>query len=262
MHLGLMKTGPTQEPTLRADRSIDSALVTVVLALFVAAAFGLNELPGGVAEWVPKEWKGVHDCAKGLILPLLALRLGLSLHGEEGADHGLRNRIWVAMGLCWIGDIALTFSGDTAFLVGLVSFLLGHVMFIVTFRYLVKSGWGTARGWVQAVATGVLSVQAVSVVTRLWSPAGELAPAIALYAGVITIMALLSWSMKTGPGVWALRLGATALVASDMILAFGKFGGEPIAYGHFWVMGTYILAQWALAIGFTEVARNRAASRP
>ena len=256
-----MKSGPTQEPALRADRSVDAALVTVVLALFVAAAFGLNELPGGAAEWVPKEWKGVHDCAKGLILPLLALRLGLALVGQQ-ADLSLRNRIWVAMGLCWVGDIALTFSGDTAFLVGLVSFLLGHVMFIVTFRYLVKSGWGTARGWVQAVATGVLSVQAVSVVNRLWTPAGELAPAIALYAGVITLMALLSWSMKTGPGVWALRLGATAFVASDMILAFGKFGGEPIAHGHFWVMGTYILAQWALAIGFTEVALHRAASRP
>jgi len=28
------------------------------------------------------------------------------------------------------------------------------------------------------------------------------------------------------------------------------------------VMGTYILAQWALTIGFTEVALHRAASRP
>lgn len=261
MHLGLMKSGPTQEPTLRADRSVDAALVTVVLALFVAAAFGLNELPGGVAEWVPKEWKGVHDCAKGLILPLLALRLGLALAGQQ-ADLTLRNRIWMAMGLCWVGDIALTFSGDTAFLVGLVSFLLGHVMFIVTFRYLVMSGWGVARGWVQAVATGVLAVEAVSVVTALWGPAGELAPAIAVYAAVITVMALLCWSLQPGPGVWALRLGSTAFVASDMILAFGKFGGEPIAYGHFWVIGTYILAQWALTIGFTEVALHRAANRP
>ena len=108
-----MKTGPTQEPTLRADRSIDSALVTVVLALFVAAAFGLNELPGGAAEWVPKEWKGVHDCAKGLILPLLALRLVCPwwVKGPRNCGTGFGS----AMGLCWIGDIALTFSGDTAF---------------------------------------------------------------------------------------------------------------------------------------------------
>ena len=256
-----MKTGPSQEPTLRADRSVDAALVTVVLALFVAAAFGLNALPGGVAEWAPKEWKGVHDCAKGLILPLMALRLGLSFAGEQ-VDRTLRNRIWTAMAFCWVGDIALTFAGDTAFLVGLVSFLAGHVMFIAAFRHLYVSGWGSKSGWVQALVTGVFSVQAVGVVTSLWGPAGELAPAIAVYAGVITLMALLSWYLKVGPGVWALRCGTTAFVASDIILAFGRFGEAPIPNGHFWVIGTYIAAQWALTIGFTEVALHRAASRP
>ena len=255
-----MKTGPTQEPTLRADRSIDSALVTVVLALFVAAAFGLNELPGGAAEWVPKEWKGVHDCAKGLILPLLALRLGLSLVGQ-GAQK-LRNWVWSAMALCWIGDIALTFSGDTAFLVGLVSFLLGHVMFMAAFRHLLQSGGKAKAGALQVAVVVLLLVQAVAAVTSLWAPAGELAPAIAVYAGVITIMAFLSWNLKPGPGVWALRLGTTAFVASDLILAFGKFGEGPIANGHFWVIGTYIVAQWALTIGFTEVALHRATNRP
>ena len=78
-HLGLMNSGPSLEPNLRADRTLDAALVTVVIALFVAAGFGLHELPGGASEWVPKEWKGVHDCAKGLILPLLAARFGLAL---------------------------------------------------------------------------------------------------------------------------------------------------------------------------------------
>ena len=256
-----MNSGPSLEPNLRADRTLDAALVTVVIALFVAAGFGLHELPGGASEWVPKEWKGVHDCAKGLILPLLAARFGLALAGSE-VDLTVRNRVWTAMGLCWVGDIALTFSGDTAFLIGLVSFLLGHVAFIATFRHLFRSGWGGTSGLVQAVVTGVLSVQAVAVVISLWEPAGTLAPAIGVYAGVITIMALLGWRMAPGPGVWALRLGTTAFVVSDVILAFGKFGAEPIAQGHFWVIGTYIVAQWALTIGFTEVVLHRAASRP
>ena len=262
-----MKSGPTQEPALRADRSVDAALVTVVLALFVAAAFGLNELPGGVAEWVPKEWKGVHDCAKGLILPLLALRLGLSLHGEEGADHVLRNRIWVAMGFCWIGDIALTFSGDTAFLVGLVSFLLGHVAFMGAFSRVLRSGWGETTGWgertgwVRRATDVVIGPVAFSFVISVWGDAGDLAPAVAVYALIISIMATMSWQLAKGPGVYAPRVRTTAFLVSDMLLALGRFTA-PMAYGHFWVMGTYILAQWALAIGFTEVARNLAASRP
>ena len=44
------------------------------------------------------------------------------------------------MAFCWIGDVALTFSGETAFLIGLVSFLAGHVMFLMAFRHLLSQG--------------------------------------------------------------------------------------------------------------------------
>lgn len=257
-----MLSGPSQEPTLRGEQTVDAAFVTVVLALFVAAGFGLTELPGGDTVWAPKEWKGVHDAAKALILPLLALRIGLALYNLEGAHIGLRNRVWTAMALCWVGDIALTFSGDTAFLVGLVSFLLGHVLFILALRQAYQLGSGPSALWVRAVASGLLAVEGVAVVRTLWEPAGELGPAVAVYAFVITIMATLSWFLAPGPGVRALRLGSTAFVASDMILAFGRFGEEPISHGHLWVMATYILAQWALAVGFTAVAARPAASRP
>lgn len=247
---------------MRADRTLDAALITVSLSLMVAAAFGLTELPGGETRWDPREWKGVHDAAKALILPLLALRFGLAVNAAPSADRTLRNRVWTAMVLCWIGDIALTFSGDTAFLVGLVSFLLGHVFFIVAFRHVFTTGWERSRGWVRAVATGILSVEAVAVAGTLWEPAGDLAPAVALYALVITLMALMTWNLAPGPGTLALRLGTTAFLASDMILAFGRFGETPIAHGHFWVIGTYIAAQWLLAVGFTEVALSRGANRP
>ncbi len=256
-----MKSGPSQEPSLQADRTIDAALVTIVLALFTAAAFGLTELSGGRSTWSPPEWKGVHDAAKAMILPLLALRFGLALNGGA-ANLKLRNTVWVAMGLCWIGDIALTFSGDTAFLIGLVSFLLGHVLFIMAFRGIFQSGWAKSKGWVRAVTTGILSVEAIGVASKLWEPAGALAPAVAVYALVITIMALCSWQLAMGPGVKALRLGTTAFLASDMILAFGRFGEGHIPNGHLWVMGTYILAQWALAVGFTQLALSQGANRP
>lgn len=257
-----MKSGPSQEPTMRADRTIDSALITVTLALFVATAFGLSETAGGVSVWQPSEWKGVHDAAKALILPLLALRFGLAMKDGPSADRTLRNRVLTAMALCWIGDLALTFSGETAFLIGLVSFLLGHVFFIMALRQVFLSGWGQSKAWIRVLSTGLMSVEAIAVAKSLWEPAGTLAPAVAGYAVVITIMALLTWYLALGPGVLALRVGATAFLASDMILAFGKFGEAPIPHGHLWVMATYILAQWALAVGFTQVASRPKANHP
>ena len=257
-----MRSGPTLEPTLRGEQTVDAALVTVVLALFVASVFGLTELPGGESRWLPKEWKGVHDGAKALIVPLLALRVGLALHGREGAQLGLRNRVWLAMALCWVGDIALTFSGDSAFLIGLVSFLMGHLMFILALLKSYRLGSEPSAPWVRAVAGGFLAVNAAVVVHTLWEPAGALGPAVAVYALVITIMAILSWFLAPGPGVYALRLGSAAFVVSDLLLAFGRFAEAPIAHGHLWVMSTYVVAQWALAVGFTAVASPPAASRP
>ena len=160
---------------------------------------------------------------------------------ERDAYRIARNRVWAAMALCWLGDIAPLFR-DTAS-IGLVSFLLGHVLFIFSLRQAYRLGSGPSTLWVRAAASGLLAVEGVAVVRALWEPAGDLGPAVAVYAFVITIMATLSWFLAPGPGVRALRLGSTAFVASDMILAFGRFGDEPIAHGHLWVMATYILAQ-------------------
>lgn len=257
-----MTSGPSQEPTLRGEQTVDAAFVTVVLALFVAAAFGLTELPGGDVRWAPKEWKGVHDAAKALLLPLLALRLGLALNGEPHIETRLRNRVWLAMALCWIGDIALTFSGEVAFLVGLVCFLSGHLAFILAFSMRLGTQ-GVLSVLSTRVAAGFSLLVVLAVVLReLWVPSGELAPAIAIYATVIASMAFCSWSLAAGPGVWPLRIGATAFMASDVILALGRFGGEPIPQGHFWVMATYIAAQWLLTVGFTAVLSRRATIRP
>lgn len=256
-----MESAPTLEPQMRPERIVDAALVAVVLALFVSAAFGLTELAGGVTVWDPAEWKGVHDAAKGLILPLLALRIGLSLHGGP-SDVGLRNRVWGAMALCWMGDIALTFSGDAAFLVGLGGFLSGHVLFLLAFLYRLRSGAPRSSKRTQGVAMVLLFGILTPTVSQLWALAGELAPAVGVYAMVIATMAYFSWVLGSGPGVGALRVGAVFFMGSDLILAFGRFGEAPIPNGHFWVMSTYIAAQVALALGFTAVARHRGASCP
>ena len=166
-----------------------------------------------------------------------------------------------AMAFCWIGDVALTLSGDTAFLIGLVSFLSGHLMFLSAFRRMLRSGAPRSSNRVKGTAMALLFGLLAPIISHLMKGAGDLAPAVGVYAAVIGTMAYFSWVLGQGPGVSALRMGAAFFLVSDLILALGKFGDEPIAHGHFWVMSTYILAQTFLTLGFTAAARKDASGR-
>ena len=102
--------------------------------------------------------------------------IGLSLQGEQ-ADTGLRNRVWVAMALC-CGRPGLTFSGDTAFLIGLVSFLTGHLGFLLAFRHRLAQGAPRSSKRTQAVAMVLLFGILTPTASQLWALAGDLAPAV------------------------------------------------------------------------------------
>ncbi|MDB4587829.1 lysoplasmalogenase [bacterium] len=239
-----------------ALRWVDLAFAAAAVVLFVSAQFGLNPEPAGGLAWRPVEWKWVHDVAKGLLLPMLALRFWLSVT-EQHADRGLQHRVGLAMGFCWIGDMVLTLPGDLAFLAGLVSFLSGHLMFLVVFRWLLRTGAPRSskplQGLVMVLLFGVLT----PTISHLSGAAGGLAPAVVVYALVIATMAYFTWVLGNGPGVMALRVGAIFFLISDLMLAFSRFGDAPIEHEHFWVMSTYILAQACLTSGFIRAAKGR-----
>lgn len=252
-----MQPKPFISALRRPLRIVDVSFALVVVTLFVAAHFGLTQEPAGGEAWHTTELKWIHDGAKGLLLPLLALRFWLSVKGQN-REQGLRQRVMAAMAFCWIGDVALTFPGDTAFLIGLVSFLSGHLMFLTAFRRMLRTGAPRSSKRARGIAMAVLFGLLVPIVSHLMKGAGGLAPAVAVYAAVIGTMAFFSWVLGPGPGVSALRLGAAFFLVSDLILALGKFGDASFANGHFWVMSTYILAQTFLTLGFTAAARKDA----
>lgn len=235
---------------------MDLALAITALVLFGASATGLSEHAMGGETWT-SHWKVIHDVAKALILPLIAWGF-LRCQQQTRMDPGIRNRVLAAMTLCWIGDVALTRSGDAAFLTGLVSFLSGHVLYIFAFRRLLSLGAPRSDRWTQRAALALLSLVLTPVVVQLWRLAGPLAPAVAVYACVIATMAFYSWRLAKGSGVIMLRAGAILFMVSDLILAFAKFGTTAIPLGHFWVMSTYILAQVALSKGFAAATQARA----
>jgi uncharacterized membrane protein YhhN len=68
--------------------------------------------------------------SKFLLLPMLALAVIVTVRPTRGAAPVL---LLVAIACSWGGDAALTRPGDSWFIVGLSSFLLAHVAYIVLF---------------------------------------------------------------------------------------------------------------------------------
>lgn len=152
-------------------------------------------------------------------------------------------RTWMVIGLVLSlgGDVLLMFDDDERFFIaGLVSFLLGHIAYIVGLQ-LGRESWAwTAVG----LAVVVVAIATVGRRVVLGVRAGEhpelLGPVIA-YLLVISTMVVSAFGTT---GAWAI-LGATLFYASDATLAWNRFI-EPRRFGQLAVMVTYHLGQIGL----------------
>jgi uncharacterized membrane protein YhhN len=143
------------------------------------------------------------------------LVIGLAL--VSGAPAGHIVIAVVALTFCLMGDIFLMPAVDN-FLLGLASFLLGHVVFVVLF---VK--YGLDHRALAGVAVLVLVVMVATIGRIIVLSAGVREPALKVpvgaYLAVISTMAAVGWG--TGMG-WVIA-GTTLFVISDAILGWGEF---------------------------------------
>lgn len=140
------------------------------------------------------------------------------------------------------GDISLSFNGEKFFLGGLVSFLLAHVVYIITFS--IGSEWSLAAAWL----LGVLVVFGVGMVWVLRPHLGKMEIPVYVYISVILTMDVMA-VLRGHPSHWLLIAGALIFTASDSILALDRFR-KPIKGGKYYVMGTYYLAQLLICLAF------------
>lgn len=137
------------------------------------------------------------------------------------------------------GDVALLGHTDSAFTTGLVSFLAGHVAWIIALRQ--RPGGGRLRGRPVLAAPYVAAFGALN--AYLWKRTGKDRTAVIVYSAALLAMSLAaldSGSPKTAVG------GALFLV-SDALLALEKFGSLHLPAHEGLVMATYASAQALLA---------------
>ena len=151
----------------------------------------------------------------------------------------------------WAGDIFLLKIDDIRFFrLGLASFLLGHICYIIAiFHFTLPFNMPVFA--ISAVVAAILGFCAY----RLVRPTKEMIIPAAIYEIVLlsaSVCALQLFLAKGAPSGAFIFAGSLCFLVSDTLLAYFTFGARP-KYGQFLVMLTYISAQLCLALGFASL---------
>ena len=170
-----------------------------------------------------------HDRPRRLTKPLLMPVL------MAGRDRTAQR----ALALGGAGDVALLGSSQTAFTAGLACFLAGHVAWIMALRQ--RPGRGRLRARPVLAAPHVAAFAAMN--AYLWRRTGQDRLPVIVYSAALLAMSLTALDS----GSTRTAAGGALFLASDTLLALGKFGGLQLPAHEGLVMATYTSAQALLA---------------
>jgi|SRR2546428_3989578 len=196
--------------------------------------------------------------AKPLIMVFLTWGFSLHLGDSMTKFHKI---ILLGFFFSWMGDIFLLFdnpennNAKLYFIMGLTSFLLAHVCYIISFlnaseQRMVKSFLSNK---IYLIVPFVLIT--TSFLFVLFPHLGNLKIPVVIYGAIITLMVITALNLK---GVifsssWQLIfIGAILFMVSDMTLAFNQFISSSLLKGII-VIITYGCAQYLIMLGSSRV---------
>lgn len=154
---------------------------------------------------------------------------------------------WMLMAFFFslLGDTFLMFSGEKYFMFGLGSFLITHLFYIFTF----------SRNWLKSNILARIFFVIFSIIMLFLlqhNISNSLIIPIVIYMITITIMAISASERNANSESYRMvLLGAILFLLSDSLIALDKFV-VPIPFQTFLIMGTYVLAQYLIAVGFLK----------
>lgn len=169
------------------------------------------------------------------------LIIWMALAGPAATAPLYKWLIVVGLIFCLGGDVFLMLP-KKYFIVGLVSFLIGHLFYIAAF--VADGGFHLALGWLIPLAVYGF------VFFRILAPGlGKLRLPVIVYILAIVTMAWQAWGRWSGlnsSGALLAAIGASLFVISDSFLAYDRFRQKFVA-ARIIVLSTYWLAQWLIA---------------
>lgn len=193
--------------------------------------------------------------AKPMLMPLLVWYLVSFVH----YPIALRNKLMVAaFAFSWIGDIALMRAAgrERFFLIGLVAFLITHLLYIVSFTMVADPSQEPIlrrRVWVALPLAVYLSLL-LAIVFPAVVP--ELKVPVAVYTGVLATMALFALNRykRVNDRSFALVFGGALLfMISDSLIGINLFVCHGTLFmGGIAIVATYMAGQYLIAKGMVQ----------
>ncbi len=173
----------------------------------------------------------------------------------KGNWSGINSIFLLGLSFSVLGDSLLMFvktKGEIFFLLGLGSFLIAHLCYIVAFTIFPSLKLG-ALSTNKSLAVPFFAAL-IGVLSFLWPDLGSFRLPVLLYAVIIIAMSAFCFNMKNrvlNSVFLSLFVGAVLFVVSDMTIAVVKFKLENVspALGGLSIMITYLLGQFSLTNG-------------
>ncbi len=191
---------------------------------------------------------GITIFTKPLIIPFLLFFL-VSRKSDISMTRGFRFFMVTALVFSYLGDVLLMFADrqETFFLLGLGAFLLAHLAYIKAFLSKMD---GEKIKFRPHPVISIMALLYLGVMIYMLFPKLDLVMriAVAAYGMVISTMLVVATGLRhvlNSVSYGFLISGAILFVISDSMIAFNKFL-IPIPLSGFWIMLTYILAQYLI----------------
>ncbi|WP_242203619.1 lysoplasmalogenase [Aestuariivivens insulae] len=157
--------------------------------------------------------------------------------------------LW-ALAFSVIGDVLLMFVNinPNFFIGGLISFLLGHLMYVNVF-YSKRNPHIKPIGFLT-----ILLLYAIGLFYILKDSLGDLLVPVIIYMFVILLMATMAYLRKNRANKTSfifVFIGALCFIISDSLLALNKFY-KPLPFANISIMVTYAIAQLCIVLGIKK----------
>ena len=192
---------------------------------------------------------------KVLIIPVLVMLFLTNLRPITNLNHRL---MLAGLFFSWAGDLILEFSlrNEQLFIIGLISFLLAHVMYLIVFFK--TPGKNIIFGHRIYLLIPVI-LYGTGLIYYLYDNLADMRLPVILYAIVILTMltgAINRMEKVNKTSYYLVLTGAILFVFSDSVIAINKFS-NPFHSARMIIMLTYVAAQFLIVLGYINQYREK-----